>query len=83
MFNLDLIIACLTIFLLGVGIGIAIMVTIDNQWFKNRYDILNNCIRNNGCGSLDAGNRKIESQSIGFWCVRNISFCPDFVGAKL
>jgi len=53
MFNLDLIIARLSIFLLGVGIGTATMVTIDNQWFKNRHDIFSNWFRNNGNSSLD------------------------------
>ena len=24
-----------------------------------------------------------KTQSTGFWCVSDMSFCPDFVGAKL
>jgi hypothetical protein len=47
----------LALLLLGIGIGVAIMVTEDYQWWKsrkNRHDIFRNNNRNCGDGSVDA-----------------------------
>ena len=55
--SLPLYFAGLFLLLLGVGIGVAIMVTEDYQWWKSRkkrHDILRNSDRNSGRSSLDA-----------------------------
>ena len=59
--RLDLYFGGLALVLLGIGIGMAIMVTEDFYWWKarkNRHDILRNNDRNCGGDSVDIAPKK-------------------------